>query len=199
MRRKTSTTPSSSSLVCRGSVSPGMINAIKSWQVRYIARRTLRRLGPFSATNSPRHHASLRVIRSSSDEAKELPSRDQYLPMSIKDNFRPEGIGNITPPQGVRMMIGAAAGCGNPTFGDQPSRAKSIQLPLPDRCNNELSTALPETGRSRPEGSSERSAASICVQRRKAQNRPRARDAVAHGWYTPEWSMPIIRPRSVGV
>jgi hypothetical protein len=100
----------------------------------------LTRLGPFSATNSPRHHAVLMVSRSSVGDTEGVISPDQYLAISINDKFRPNGIGNITPPQGVRIHDGQRGSrVRNPPFGDQPSRAKSIQPPLLDRCNIECS------------------------------------------------------------
>jgi len=101
IERQTFTPPSSSNLECRGSGVPGATKAMSSAHFECSARRASTRLGPFAATNSPRHHALLRVSRSSCGDAEGFISRDQYLAMSISDNVLPEGIGNITPPQGV--------------------------------------------------------------------------------------------------
>ena len=50
--------------------------------------------------------------------------------MSINRNVCSDEMGNIAPPQGVPHGGRRGSRVRNPTFGDQPSRAKSIQRPL---------------------------------------------------------------------
>ena len=98
-------------------------------------RRTLRRLAPFAAINSPRHHALLITSLSSCADAGGSIWRDQCLAISTTDSVRSDGIGYMHPRKVSRMVGWRGSRVRNPAFGDQPSRADSIQSSVLNRCN----------------------------------------------------------------